>query len=212
MGLAGLFHHRWINFDELPRKLEVMSKAALIVVDVQRDFCEGGALAASDTLSLLKPLQETIEAARRANAVIVYTKDWHPENHSSFKTNGGPWPVHCAADTRGAELMPPLKAGGDEIVIHKGVHKDGAGYSGFELTGLENQLKKLNITRVAVAGIATEYCVRATALDGLQSGFETVVLADLIRAVQPEEMSRVLEELKKAGAKTSTASEWLKTL
>jgi nicotinamidase/pyrazinamidase len=187
-------------------------EAALIVVDVQRDFCEGGALASADTLSLLKPLQETIEAARRAKAAIVYTKDWHPEDHGSFHTHGGPWPVHCAADSAGAELMPPLKALADEIVVHKGVHKHGAGYSGFELTGLEERLKKLGVKRLAVTGIATEYCVRATALDGLRAEFETVVLTDLIRAVQPAETPKVLDELKKAGAKTATAADWLKGL
>jgi nicotinamidase/pyrazinamidase len=189
-----------------------MAKAALIVVDVQRDFCEGGALAAADTLSLLAPLQQCIEAARRANAVIVYTQDWHPQNHNSFQRNGGPWPVHCVAGTRGAELMPPLHAAADEIVVHKGAQPDGAGYSGFELTGLENCLRKANVDRVAVSGIATEYCVRATALDGLQSGFNTVVLTDLIRAVLPSQTRTVLEELKKAGATTVTSEDWLKSL
>src|ERR1700758_1203808 len=119
-----------------------MKKAALIVVDVQRDFCESGALAAADTLSLLNPLQACIKAARRAGAVIVYTQDWHPANHSSFKTNGGPWAVHCVADSPGAELMPPLRAGAGDVVIHKGVEVDGAGYSGFELTGLAERLKE----------------------------------------------------------------------
>jgi nicotinamidase/pyrazinamidase len=188
-----------------------MSKAALIVVDVQRDFCEGGALSAADTLSLLKPLQNSIEAARRANAIVVYTQDWHPDDHSSFQKNDGPWPVHCVANTPGAELMPPLKVAANDIVVHKGVHVDGAGYSGFELTKMENQLRERNVTRLGVSGIATEYCVRATALDGLKSGFETTVLTDLIRAVNPAETQRILEELKKAGVKTATAAEWLKS-
>jgi len=189
-----------------------VAKAALIVVDVQRDFCEGGALAAADTLSLLSPLQKTIEAARRAKAAIVYTKDWHPQEHSSFEHIGGPWPVHCVADTPGAELMPPLHARPEEVVIHKGVPVAGPGYSGFESTGLQNRLQELQVDRVGVVGIATEYCVRATALDGLQHGFEVTVLTDLIRAVQPKETGRVLAELQKAGAKTSTSAEWLGSL
>jgi nicotinamidase/pyrazinamidase len=189
-----------------------MPKTALIVVDVQRDFCEGGALAAEDTASLLQPLQETIEAARRANAVIVYTKDWHPAKHSSFETTGGPWPVHCVAGTPGAELMPPLHAKADEIVTHKGVEVRGAGYSGFELTELEDRLRELQVQRVAVSGIATEYCVRATALDALDHGFQVAILTDLIRAVQPAESAKVLEELKNAGANATTGAEWLKTL
>jgi nicotinamidase/pyrazinamidase len=189
-----------------------MPNTALIVVDVQRDFCEGGALAAADTLSLLQPLQRTIEAARRANVVIVYTKDWHPADHSSFQTTGGCWPVHCVADTRGAELMPPLQAKADEIVTHKGVEVRGAGYSGFELTELEGRLRKLQVQRVAVSGIATEYCVRATTLDALHHGFQVTVLTDLIRAVQPAESAKVMEELKNAGAKATTSAEWLKSL
>jgi len=189
-----------------------VGKTALIVVDVQRDFCEGGALAAADTLSLLQPLQECINAARRANAVIVYTKDWHPAAHNSFRPTGGPWPVHCVAGTPGAELMPPLHAEADEIVTHKGVEVRGAGYSGFELTGLEDRLRKLQIERVGVSGIATEYCVRATVLDALKHGFKVTVLTDLIRAVQPAETPGVLEELKKASATTATAADWLKSL
>jgi nicotinamidase/pyrazinamidase len=189
-----------------------MANAALIVVDVQRDFCEEGALAAADTLSLLGPLQECIEAARRAKAVIVYTKDWHPPDHGSFQPHGGPWPVHCVAGSSGAELMPPLEVGADELVVHKGVRADGAGYSGFELTGLEDRLRELKVERVGVSGIATEYCVRATALDGLQKRFEVTVLTDMIRAVQAAATPKVLEELKKAGAKTATSVEWLKTL
>jgi nicotinamidase/pyrazinamidase len=189
-----------------------MGKAALIVVDVQRDFCEGGALAAADTLSLLEPLRDCIEAGRRAGAVIVYTQDWHPANHSSFQANGGPWPVHCVANSPGAQLMPPLQAGAKDVMIHKGVAADGAGYSGFEATGLAERLKGLGVARVGVSGIATEYCVRATALDGLKAGFEATVLTDLIRAVQANETAKVLNELSKAGVKEATASEWVKSL
>jgi nicotinamidase/pyrazinamidase len=189
-----------------------MEKSALIVVDVQKDFCEGGALAATDTLSLLKPLQDCIEAARRAGAVIVYTQDWHPINHNSFRTSGGPWPVHCVANTPGAELMPPLKADAQDVIIHKGVTVDGAGYSGFEMTGLAQRLEDLKIKRAGVCGIATEYCVRATALDGLKAGFQIMLLSDLVRAVQASETPGVLAELTKAGAKTATAAEWLKSL
>jgi nicotinamidase/pyrazinamidase len=189
-----------------------MGKTALIVVDVQRDFCEGGALAAADTLSLLEPLQESIERARRAKVAIIYTKDWHPDDHSSFETKGGPWPVHCVGGSPGAELMPPLDAKEGEVVIHKGVPVRGAGYSGFELTGLENRLKELRVERVGVSGIATEYCVRATALDALGHGFEVTVLTDLIRAVEPGETAKVLEELRTAGVKVETAAEWFGSL
>jgi nicotinamidase/pyrazinamidase len=184
-------------------------KAALVVVDVQRDFCEGGTLAAANTVSLMQPLKKFIEEARRKGALIVYTQDWHPENHSSFRENGGPWPVHCVAGQSGAELMPPLKVEAGDMVIHKGVGVEGAGYSGFDETPLERELCSKGITNVGVAGIATEYCVRATALDALKAKFETAVLEDLIRAVQDKNVPKVLAELRAAGVRLSNSTEWL---
>src|SRR5271155_522791 len=116
---------------------------ALIVVDVQRDFCAGGALSAADTLSLLQPLHNFIAAARHARVKIIFTQDWHPPNHSSFATQGGPWPVHCVAGSHGSELMPPLAAEAGDLVIHKGQTVEGAGYSGFESTLLSEKLRAL---------------------------------------------------------------------
>jgi nicotinamidase/pyrazinamidase len=186
-----------------------MAKSALVVVDVQRDFCEGGALAAANTLSLLPPLQKFIAEAKREGALVVFTQDWHPANHSSFKANGGPWPVHCVAGTPGAELMPPVKADPEDLVIHKGIGVNGAGYSGFDETSLQQQLRSKGITRVAVTGIATEYCVRATALDALKAKFDTAVLEDLIRAVQEKEVPHVLAELRQVGVKLGNSAAWL---
>ena len=189
-----------------------MEKSALIVVDVQRDFCAGGALAASDTPSLLAPLKDCIEMARHGGATIVYTQDWHPAAHSSFQPNGGPWPVHCVADTPGSELTLPLQPDAGDVVIHKGVAVDGAGYSGFDDTGLLEQLRKLKIEHVVVSGIATEYCVRATALDAVKAGFATAVLTDMIRAVNASETETILAELEKAGVKRLASSEWMQRL
>jgi nicotinamidase/pyrazinamidase len=186
-----------------------MSKSALVVVDVQRDFCEGGALAAANTLSLLPPLAKFIAEAKRQGVLVVFTQDWHPADHSSFKANGGPWPVHCVAGTPGAELMPPLEAGPRDVAIYKGAGVTGAGYSGFDETTLQRQLQDIGITRVGVAGIATEYCVRATALDALKASFDTTVLEDLIRAVQEKQASHVLAELREVGVKLSSAAAWL---
>jgi len=189
-----------------------MPKTALIVVDVQKDFCGGGALSAADTLSLLDPLRKQVEEVRHKGAVIVYTRDWHPKNHSSFQTQGGPWPIHCVADTDGAQLMPPLQAQKEDIVVNKGVSEEGAGYSGFENTGLAERLRAVDAKKIAITGIATEYCVRATALDALRAGFDVTVLTDMIRAVRPEQTSKVLQELQAAGAKTQKSTGWLKNL
>jgi nicotinamidase/pyrazinamidase len=186
-----------------------MSNMALVVVDVQRDFCEGGALAAGNTLSLLEPLKKFIENAKRKSVLVVYTQDWHPEDHSSFHANGGPWPAHCVAEQAGAELMPPLRAETHDVVIHKGVGLTGAGYSGFDDTPLDKELRAKRVVRVGVAGIATEYCVRATALDAVQAKFETTVLTDLIRAVRDTDVPKALAEMKNAGVKLEKAEEWL---
>ena len=187
-----------------------MTKTALVVVDVQRDFCEGGALAAGNTISLLEPLKKFIDEARRQGVLVVYTQDWHPENHSSFQPNGGPWPVHCVGGKSGAELMPPLRAEGGDLVIHKGVGVDGAGYSGFDGTPLEKELRERGVKRIGVAGVATEYCVRATAMDALKTGFETAVLTDLIRAVRNADVSKALGDMQGEGAKLEKAEEWLR--
>jgi nicotinamidase/pyrazinamidase len=185
---------------------------ALIVVDVQRDFCEGGALAASDTLSLLDPLSRFVDAARRAGAQIVFTQDWHPANHSSFQTQGGPWPIHCVADSSGAQLMPPLAAEPGDLVIHKGVSVAGAGYSGFESTELLGSLRALAVAEIAVCGIATEYCVRATALDAVNSGLQVTVLHDLVRPVQAPAVAEALQEFVARGIAYRDSSDWVQSL
>jgi len=182
---------------------------ALIVVDVQRDFCEGGALAASDTRSLLAPLQGFIAEARDAGVKIVFTQDWHPTNHSSFARNGGPWPVHCVAGTRGAELMPPIEAGAGDLEIRKGQEVESAGYSGFENTGLRVKLQESHVESVAVCGVATEYCVRATALDAKQAGWQVAVLTDLIRPVSAATTEPTLRELTGLGIEPVESQSWL---
>jgi nicotinamidase/pyrazinamidase len=182
---------------------------ALIVVDVQRDFCEGGALAASDTKSLLGPLQSFIAEARAAGVKIVFTQDWHPANHSSFARNGGPWPVHCVAGTRGAELMPPIEASAEDLAIRKGQEVDGQGYSGFEGTGLREKLHELKVESVAVCGVATEYCVRATAIDAKQAGLQVAVLLDLIRPVSAAATGPTLRELVGLGIEPVESQSWL---
>lgn len=152
-------------------------------------------MAATDTLSLLRPLHEFIAASRHSGTKIIFTQDWHPPNHSSFATEGGPWPVHCVAGSPGAELMPPLAAEAGDVVIHKGQTREGAGYSGFESTPLAEQLHALAVHEVAVCGVATEYCVRAMALDAAKAGFHVTVLSDLIRPVQLAAVEPTLQEL-----------------
>jgi NAD+ synthetase len=172
--------------------------AALIVVDVQNDFCPGGALGVAGGDQLAGRLAE---AAERVGTVVA-TRDWHPADHVSFVQRGGTWPVHCVAGTPGAELHPSVAGMRFDRVQDKGSDAEREAYSGFDGTELAAWLRERGVERVKVGGIATDYCVRATALDALENGFETTVLADATAAVElaPGDGERALAEVRAAGA------------
>jgi nicotinamidase/pyrazinamidase len=157
----------------------------------------------------MQPLLQFVEVARQQGILVVFTQDWHPANHKSFAPNGGRWPVHCTANSRGAELMPPLVALPNDLVVHKGVDAEADGYSAFEGTGLANQLGTFGVESVAVSGIAIEYCVRATALDCAKAGFRVSLLVDLVRAVVPSATPAVLNELTEAKIELLDSEAWL---
>jgi nicotinamidase/pyrazinamidase len=184
-------------------------KKGVVIVDVQRDFCEGGVLAASDTGSLLTPLQDFIRTARQSGVRVIFTQDWHPADHSSFKQNGGKWPVHCVACEPGSELMPQLNVTPSDVIVRKGVTSAAEGYSAFQGTNLAEQLRLSDITSVGICGIATEYCVRATALDAAKANFDVSLLKDLIRAVDPAKSDSVMSELRNAGVRMVRSELWL---
>jgi nicotinamidase/pyrazinamidase len=171
---------------------------ALIVADVQNDFCPGGALAVPSGHEVVPVINRLLEH----HWLTVATMDWHPADHCSFESRGGPWPPHCVQGTAGAELHPELNAANIQLVITKGTHPEDEAYSGFQGTELARILREKGVKRVAVCGIATDYCVRATAQDALQEGFEVLVLEDAIRGVEvhPGDCQRALEELRQAGA------------
>jgi nicotinamidase/pyrazinamidase len=182
---------------------------ALLVVDVQNDFADPlGSLTVRGGEAVVDAANLAIVAAREAGAEVVYTQDWHPESTPHFAKDGGVWPVHCVAGTWGAELHPGLDVDGP--IVRKGSHGED-GYSGFTMrdpltgatvpTELDAMLKALAIERVVVAGLATDYCVKATALDARSLGYETTVLGDAIAAVdlQPGDGARALDELRAAG-------------
>ena len=170
---------------------------ALIVVDVQHDFLPGGALAVASGDRIFAPIDALAPRFRRVYA----TRDWHPPDHSSYAQHGGPWPVHCVAGTRGAAFDERLDLKKIDVVIDKGVDRATDGYSGFAATPLANDLRIHGIRRVFVCGLATDYCVKATALDARAAGFATVVVADASAAVEvrPGDEERALEELREAG-------------
>lgn len=170
---------------------------ALVVVDVQNDFCPGGALAVPDGDAVVAP----IRALARDADLVIATRDWHPPDHGSFRDRGGIWPVHCVQGTPGAELHPGLSDVGIDAVVDKGQAVDQDGYSGFEGTTLQRLLHDHDVDTVHVAGLALDYCVRATALDARRAGFRVVVHRGATRAVDvtPGDGARALRELEQAG-------------
>jgi nicotinamidase/pyrazinamidase len=170
---------------------------ALVIVDLQNDFCPGGALTVPDGDRIVPMVNTLIPKFEH----VFTTQDWHPADHISFKAQGGIWPPHCVVGTPGADLHPDLKAGG-AVQVHKGEESDREAYSGFQGTDLEDQLMDLGIKRIFVCGLATDYCVRATVLDGINSGFEVIVIADAIKGVEvkPGDSSAAIENMKDAGA------------
>jgi nicotinamidase/pyrazinamidase len=169
---------------------------ALIVVDVQNDFCPGGALAVPDGDAVVEPVNRLAADA----PFVVATRDWHPPDHGSFAEQGGPWPVHCVSGSSGAELHPGIDRGLIDLIVDKGQSRDTEGYSGFEGTGLEALLRSHGVDRVEVAGLALDYCVRATALDARHAGFNVIVHRDATRAVEvaPGDGERAVAELRAA--------------
>ncbi len=170
---------------------------ALIVVDVQNDFCTGGALAVAGG----DRLAAVISAAAATAGTLVATRDVHPPDHCSFDERGGRWPRHCINGSEGAELHPSLSSLRFDIVQDKGGRRDSEQYSGFDDTPLAGQLRERGVRRVLVAGISTDYCVRATALDAIREGFETTVLTDAVAAVVPADGDRALIEIRAAGGR-----------
>ena len=186
-------------------------KTALVVVDVQNDFADSnGSLYVRDGEAVISIINEEIQAARGGSALVVYTQDWHPESTPHFEKDGGIWPVHCVQGTWGAEIHPDLKVVGE--VVRKGAGGED-GYSGFTVrdprsgeersTGLEELLRRRGIERVVVAGLATDYCVKETAVDGAQKNFDTTVLTAAVRAVDLKagDGERALQAVEAAGGR-----------
>jgi nicotinamidase/pyrazinamidase len=184
---------------------------ALIIVDAQNDFADpDGSLSVPGAAETVAAINREVSAAILGGAILVATQDWHPERTPHFVTDGGPWPVHCVGGTWGAALYPSLELPEGVALIRKGASGED-GYSGFTMrdpqtgqttpTALEGLLRQAGVEAVAVVGLATDYCVKATALDAVDLGFETSVLTDAVAAVnvQPGDGDRALDELRSAG-------------
>ena len=172
---------------------------ALVIVDFQNDFTPGGALAVPEGDTIAAKLNAL--AASGDYDLVVATRDWHPADHSSFAEQGGPWPVHCVAGTQGAQLHADLDRSRIDITVDKGQDVKTDGYSGFAGTDLEALLRERGITQVTVVGLATDYCVKNTALDALRAGLEVTVDPTAVRGVEVQagDSERALAEVRAAG-------------
>jgi nicotinamidase/pyrazinamidase len=182
--------------------LTIDRSTALVVVDIQIDFCPGGALAVADGDKVIPVLNEYIQKFRRAHAPIILTRDWHPPDHSSFKEQGGSWPPHCVQNSEGARFHAALNIPPEGEIVSKADKKDEA-YSFFKGTDLSTKLHERGITRLLVGGLATDYCVKETVVDGLKYGFQVFHLDDASRGVnvRPDDSERALADMVAAGAK-----------
>lgn len=179
---------------------ELKAEDALILVDVQNDFCPGGALAVEGGDEVVPVLNGYIQQAESAGALIVATRDWHPRNHVSFSEQGGPWPAHCIQNTPGAGFHPGLNLTKDTWIINKGQDQNREQYSAFDDSDLSDRIRRHGVNRLWIGGLAEDVCVRQTVLDCRKAGFEVIVISDAIRPVKPRGEQNALREMQEAGA------------
>jgi nicotinamidase/pyrazinamidase len=193
----------------------MQKKDALLIVDVQNDFCPGGALAVTDGDQVVSVLNRVIAEFEGAGLSVIATRDWHPRRTTHFNTHGGTWPPHCVQGTKGAEFHADLALGQGAVIVSKGMEENADSYSGFDGVDargvrLADLLSERAVERLVVGGLATDYCVKQTVLDGLQNGFAVVVLADGVRGVnlKPGDARQALDEMKRAGAEIRNSTNW----
>lgn len=186
-------------------------KQALVVVDVQRDFCPGGALGVPGGDEVVPVLNRYMERFARAGLPVIATRDWHPAETKHFADRGGVWPPHCIQGTRGADFCPGLHLPPNAIVVSKGVDPETQGYSAMEAVAADGTpfpelLRRLGVDHIYVGGLATDYCVKNTVLDAIPAGIAVTVLIDAVRGVnlQPGDSERALTAALNAGADFTT--------
>ena len=184
--------------DAIPRQGD-----ALLIVDLQRDFLPGGALAVAHGDRVVPVVNECVGLFVARQLPLFATRDWHPPDHCSFAAQGGPWPPHCIAGSAGAAFADGFRLPAEAAVVSKATGAQRDAYSGFEGTDLSSKLRDAGVGRLFVGGLATDYCVLQTVLDARRLGFEVFVLRDAIAAVdaQPGDGERAIERMQQAGAR-----------
>jgi len=182
---------------------------ALLVVDVQNDFLPGGSLAVPRGDEVVPVLNRCLALFSQRSLPIYASRDWHPPDHCSFRAQGGPWPPHCMADTYGAEFAGNLDLPADAVIISKADTPEKDAYSAFEGTDLGLCLKAVDVRRLFVGGLATDYCVLNTVKDALALGYAVVLLADAVRAVEvtPGDGEKAMMEMRTLGAQIALTTD-----
>jgi nicotinamidase/pyrazinamidase len=178
------------------------NKKALIVVDVQNDFCPGGSLAVAHGDEVVAPLNKLMREFLDRGEPVYKTRDWHPAKTKHFQVFGGIWPIHCVQETHGSEFHQDLSADPRATIISKGMDESADGYSGFDGTNLAQLIREEGVNEVWIGGLATDYCVKHTVIDAVREGFEVKALADAMRAVNvnPDDGAKAIAEMRAAGA------------
>jgi nicotinamidase/pyrazinamidase len=184
---------------------------ALLIVDVQKDFCPGGALPVPEGDGVVPVLNRYLTLFGARGLPVFASRDWHPERTRHFEGGGGPWPPHCVAGTEGAAFHEGLALPGDATIVSKGMDPTDDGYSAFEAetadgVPLETALRRAGVGRLFIGGLATDYCVRASVLDAADKGFRPVLLEDAVRGIdiEPGDVERAMDDMEDAGATRAT--------
>ncbi len=179
-----------------------MVNTACLIIDMQNDFLEGGSLEVPGSNTLIPVLNRYIARFHTHRLPVIATRDWHPPDHCSFIEQSGPWPPHCVAGSAGAAFHADLALPADTHIVSKATARDTEAYSGFSGTGLQESLQSLQIQRIFVGGVATEYCVRNTVTDALRLGYAVIVLQDATQAMnrKPHDGIKAIDDMIAHGA------------
>lgn len=190
-----------------------LTSLALLIVDLQNDFCAGGSLTVPGGDDVVEPLGRIAAEVARRGGPVYASRDWHPKDTAHFKSHGGVWPAHCVAGTHGAAFHPALVLPAGTVIVSKGRERRDDGYSAFEGateagSSLANELRARGVTTLLVGGLATDYCVKASVLSALAEGFAVTLLTDAIAAVdlQPGDGARAIDAMRRAGARVATTT------
>lgn len=190
------------------------NKSALLIVDVQNDFCPGGALQILDGDRVIEPINRAVKHFVAAGLPILASRDWHPPTTRHFQPYGGVWPIHCVQGTHGAAFHPGLILPEKTVVLSKGINPELDGYSAFEGITIDGRmltelLHDLEVRKLYISGLATDYCVLCTTLEALRNGFKVTVLIDAVAGVDivPGESASAIEDMLSAGAQMATVKE-----